>query len=53
MVMALLYCNGGRYRGAYMRDPEEEIFFAKKIIFQTIQMERNGKTITMTSGQLG
>ena len=40
-------------RGAYMRDPEEEIFFAKKIIFQTIQMERNGKTITMRVANWG
>lgn len=40
-------------RGAYMRDPEEEIFFAKKIIFQTVQMERNGKTITMRVANQG
>jgi Tol biopolymer transport system component len=34
-------------RGAYMRDPEEEIFFPKKIVYQTIQLERTGKKITM------
>ncbi|MEJ7588803.1 MAG: hypothetical protein WKI04_14700 [Ferruginibacter sp.] len=34
-------------RGAYMRDPQEEIFYAKKVVFRTIQMERSGKTITM------
>src|SRR5437868_14257417 len=34
-------------RGAYMRDPEEEIFFPKKVLVQTIQLERIGKTITM------
>jgi hypothetical protein len=34
-------------RGAFMRDPEEEIFFPKKIIYQTIQLERSGKIITM------
>ena len=34
--------------GAYMRDPEEEIFFPKKYFGETIlQLERIGKTITM------
>jgi TolB protein len=33
-------------RGAYMRDPEDEIFFKKKKA-QIIQLERSGKTITM------
>jgi len=33
-------------RGAYMRDPEDELFFAKKS-FQIIQLERIGKKITM------
>lgn len=33
-------------RGAYMRDPEDEIFF-KKTKAQVIQLERSGKTITM------
>ncbi|MEP7145198.1 MAG: hypothetical protein ABI707_20095 [Ferruginibacter sp.] len=40
-------------RGAYMRDPQEEIFFAKKIVFQTIQLERIGKTITMRVANWG
>ncbi|MEP7107122.1 MAG: hypothetical protein ABI760_04055 [Ferruginibacter sp.] len=40
-------------RGAYMRDPEEEIFFAKKFVFQTIQMERIGKMITMRVASWG
>ncbi len=34
-------------RGAYMRDPQEEIFFPKKIVYQTIQLERIDKKITM------
>lgn len=34
-------------KGAFMRDPEDEIFFPKKAIFQTIQLERTGTTITM------
>jgi Tol biopolymer transport system component len=33
-------------RGAYMRDPEDEIFFKKKKA-QVIQLERSGNTITM------
>ncbi len=34
--------------GAYMRDPEEEIFFPKQYFGETIiQLERIGKTITM------
>ncbi|MGK2862365.1 MAG: TolB family protein [Chitinophagaceae bacterium] len=33
-------------RGAYMRDPEDEIFAAKKG-GQILQMERQGKTVTM------
>ncbi len=33
-------------RGAYMRDPEDEIFFPKKKA-QTIQIQRIGKTYTM------
>ncbi len=40
-------------RGAYMRDPQEEIFFPKKVIFQTIQLERTGKTITMRVANWG
>lgn len=34
-------------RGAYMRDPEDEIFYAKQTVFQVIQLERKGKKITM------
>lgn len=34
-------------RGAYMRDPEDEIFFAKKTPFQIIQLERSGKKMIM------
>jgi TolB protein len=33
-------------KGAFMRDPEDEIFFAKKRL-QTIQLERKGKQLTM------
>jgi TolB protein len=33
-------------RGAFMRDPEDEIFFKKKKA-QVIQLERSGNTITM------
>ena len=40
-------------RGAYMRDPEDEIFFPKKVVFQTIQLERIGKTITMRVANWG
>jgi len=40
-------------RGAFMRDPQEEIFFAKKIVFQTIQLERSGKMITMRVANWG
>jgi TolB protein len=35
-----------RLRGAYMRDPQDEIFSAKKNV-QIIQLERNGKTFIM------
>ncbi len=34
------------YRGMFMRDPEDEIFFSKKG-GQTMQLQRIGKTITM------
>src|SRR5665647_683819 len=40
-------------RGAYMRDPEEEIFFPKKIVYQTVQLERTGKRITMRVANWG
>jgi TolB protein len=33
-------------RGAFMRDPQDEMFFPKRG-FQTLQMERRGKTVTM------
>lgn len=34
-------------KGAFMRDPEDETFYAKKTVFQVIQLERSGKKITM------
>ena len=40
-------------RGAYMRDPEDEIFYAKKTVFKTIQMERAGKTMIMRVANYG
>lgn len=40
-------------RGAFMRDPEDEIFFAKKNIHQIIQLERSGKKITMRVAHTG
>jgi hypothetical protein len=40
-------------RGAYMRDPEDEIFYAKKVVFSTIQLERTGKVITMRVASFG
>ncbi len=40
-------------RGAYMRDPEDEIFFAKKVVFQTMQLERSGKKVTMRVANWG
>src|SRR5437763_15339747 len=33
-------------RGAFMRDPEDEIFYPKKS-FEIIQLERSGKTMIM------
>lgn len=39
-------------RGAFMRDPQDEIFFPKKK-FQTIQMERSGKKVTMSIANPG
>jgi Tol biopolymer transport system component len=39
-------------RGAYMRDPEDEIFTPKKN-FQIIQLERTGKMITMRVANAG
>lgn len=40
-------------RGAYMRDPEDEIFFPKNAVFQTIQLERSGKKLTMRVANWG
>ena len=40
-------------RGAYMRDPEDEVFFAKKANFQILQLERSGKKITMRIANWG
>lgn len=39
--------------GANMRDPEDEIFFPTKKVFQVLQMERKGKLITMRVGNPG
>jgi len=41
-------------RGAYMRDPEDEIFFPKQYFGESIiQLERIGKTITMRMAHPG
>lgn len=40
-------------KGAFMRDPQEEIFFPKKVIFKTVQLERVGKKITMRVANWG
>lgn len=40
-------------RGAFMRDPQDEIFYAKKTLFQVVQMERQGKKITMRVANWG
>jgi hypothetical protein len=40
-------------RGAYMRDPEDEVFFAKKAVFRTVQLERAGKKVTMRVANWG
>ena len=39
--------------GANMRDPEDEIFFPTKIMFEIIHLARKGKTITMRVGNKG
>jgi Tol biopolymer transport system component len=39
-------------RGAFMRDPQDEIFFPKKK-FQTVQLERSGKKVTMSIANPG
>jgi hypothetical protein len=40
-------------QGENMRDPEDEIFFPTKKIYQVIQLERKGKLITMRVGNAG
>jgi TolB protein len=40
-------------RGAYMRDPEDEVFYAKKSVFRTIQLERTGNKVTMRVANWG
>ena len=39
--------------GANIRDPEDEIFFPAKKVFQIIQLERKGKLFTMKVGNPG
>lgn len=39
-------------RGAFMRDPEDEIFYSKKNV-QMIQLERAGRKFTMRVARLG
>jgi TolB protein len=40
-------------RGENMRDPEDEIFFPTKKIYQVLQIERKGNLITMRVGNAG
>ncbi|MDB5248841.1 MAG: hypothetical protein JWQ40_3235 [Segetibacter sp.] len=40
-------------KGAYMRDPEDEVFYAKKTVFQVVQLERAGKKVTMKVANWG
>jgi Tol biopolymer transport system component len=40
-------------KGAFMRDPQDELFYAKKTLFQVIQLERKGKKITMRVADSG
>lgn len=40
-------------QGENMRDPEDEIFFPTKKMFEIIQLERKGNTITMRVGNPG
>jgi Tol biopolymer transport system component len=40
-------------RGAYMRDPQDEIFYPKKTVFRVIQMERSGKKMIMRVANWG
>ena len=39
--------------GENMRDPEDEIFFPTKKLFQVLEMERKGNVITMRVGNAG
>jgi len=39
--------------GANMRDPEDDIFFPTKMMFQVLQLERKGDLITMRVGNRG
>ncbi|QNF33396.1 PD40 domain-containing protein [Adhaeribacter swui] len=40
-------------RGAYMRDPQDEIFYPKKTVFQIVQLERSGKKMIMRVANWG
>src|SRR5215217_2648528 len=40
-------------RGAFMRDPEDEIFYAKKTPFHVVQLERSGKKMIMRVANFG
>lgn len=40
-------------QGANMRDPEDEIFFPGKKVYQVIELERKGNTFTMRIGNEG
>ncbi len=40
-------------RGAFMRDPQDEIFYPKKTPFQVIQLERTGKKMIMRVANWG
>lgn len=42
-----------RLRGAFMRDPDDEIFYAKKTPFQVVQLERSGKKLLMRVANFG
>ncbi|MGB4399488.1 MAG: hypothetical protein WBJ10_08960 [Daejeonella sp.] len=40
-------------KGAFMRDPQDEIFYPKKVQFQVVQLERQGKKMTMRVANWG
>ncbi|HET9279100.1 MAG TPA: hypothetical protein VFN95_12975 [Flavitalea sp.] len=48
----LIVLQWRQHRGMFMRDPQDEIFFPKKK-FQSIQLERIGKKMTMSVGNPG